>query len=509
MAVTFNQVPANALVPFTYVEIDPSRGGSGGVGFRTLLIGQRLAAGTVAAEVPTPVGSAVQGRSRFGAGSQLAVMIESFRRQNTTGQLWAVALDDAAGAVQQTTTITVSSAATAAGTIALYIGGRRVSVGIAGAATTAAIATAIDTALKAAGGGTNGVLPVTSGVTGSVVTLTARNAGASGDVDVRHSYQPDESLPAGVALAIAVGTAGTTDPDISDALDTVVDERFNVIGHPYNAAAAMTTLETELAARWGPTRQHDGMAFTAYRGTAAAATTYGNARNSPYVSVMAISTSPSSVVQWAGAIAGAVALSAAADPALPFQTLPLRGILPAPLANRFSHAERETLLSDGIATHTVDRAGVVSLERLVTTYQTAAGGVPDAVYRDANTLFQLSFLRASFRRRFRRFARYKLASDGTRFGPGQRVVTPSTARAEAIGLFRQWERDGQVENADRFKDGLVVERHETDPNRLDFLLPPDLVNQLRVMAASISFTLQESLQEEEDADAEAEEEEEV
>ena len=58
MAVTFNQVPANALVPFTYVEIDPSRAGSIGAAFRSLLIGQRLASGTVAAGVPTPVGSA-------------------------------------------------------------------------------------------------------------------------------------------------------------------------------------------------------------------------------------------------------------------------------------------------------------------------------------------------------------------------------------------------------------------------------------------------------------------
>ena len=43
------QVPANALVPFTYVEIDPSRAGSSGAAFRSLLIGQRLASGTVAA----------------------------------------------------------------------------------------------------------------------------------------------------------------------------------------------------------------------------------------------------------------------------------------------------------------------------------------------------------------------------------------------------------------------------------------------------------------------------
>ena len=497
MAITFNQVPADALVPFTYVEIDPSRAGAGGAAFRSLLIGQRLAAGSVAEATPTPIGGVLDGRAKFGAGSQLALMIAAFRRQNPQGQLWGVALDDAAGSAAATTTITVSSAATGAGTIALYVAGRRIAVGISGAATTSEVATAIDTAIVAAGGGATGVLPVTSAAAAAVVTLTNRNAGASLDVDVRHSYHVDESLPPGVGLTIAGGVAGATDPDIDDALDAVTDERFNVIGHPYNVAASMSKLNEALAARWGPTRQHDGVAFTAYRGTAAAATTYGNARNSPYSVVEGISTSPSPVMSWAGALAGAVALSAAADPALPFQTLPLRGILPAQLAARFSHAERETLLSDGIATHTVDRAGVVSIERLVTTYQTAPGGVADAAYRDANTLFTLSLLRASFRQRLStKFARYKLANDGTRFAPGQRVVTPSTARAEAIALFRAWESRGLVENADAFKAGLIVERNGGDPNRLDFLLPPDLVNQLRVVAASISFTLQESLTEE-------------
>ena len=123
MAVSFNQVPANALDPFTYVEIDPSRAGTTGAAFRSLMIGQRLASGTVAAGVPTPVGSAVDARSKFGAGSMLAIMIAAFRRQNPTGQLWGVALDDAAGATDQTHTITVSAAATGAGTISLYIAG--------------------------------------------------------------------------------------------------------------------------------------------------------------------------------------------------------------------------------------------------------------------------------------------------------------------------------------------------------------------------------------------------
>ena len=496
MAVNVPGVPQDALVPFTYVAIDPSRGGGVTPRFRTLLIGQRLASGTAAAEVPAPVGDEVNARSLFGAGSMLAAMCESFRRNNRNGQLWAVPLDDAAGATQGTTTITVSAAATGAGTIALYIAGRRIAVGITGATTAADIATAIDTAVVAAGGGANGVLPVSSSVSAAVVTLTTRNGGTASDIDVRHSYQSDESLPPGVALAIA-GTAGATDPDITDALDAVVDERFNVIGHPYTAAASMLALETELGARWGPTRSHDGVAISAYRGTASAGTTYGNARNSPYSSVMGISTSPSPVTQWAGALAGRVALSAASDPALQFTTIPLRGILPAPLANRFSHAERETLLSDGISTHTVDRSGVVAIERMVTTYQTATGGVPDAAFRDANTLFTVSFLRASLRARLAtKFSRYKLGNDGGRFNPGERVATPSTVRADIIGLFRQWERAALVESADAFKEGLVVERNEGDPNRLDILLTPDLINQVRVIAALISFTLQETLQDE-------------
>ena len=218
MAITFNQVPENALVPFTYVEIDPSRAGSSGAAFRSLMIGQRLAAGTVAAGVPTPVGIAVDARSKFGAGSMLAIMVAAFRRQNPTGQLWAVALDDAAGATDQTHTITVSAAATGAGTISLYIAGRRIAVPISGALAVAAVATAINTAIVNAGGGAAGVLSVTSAVAAAVVTLTARNGGASSDIDVRHSYQPDEALPPGVGLTIAAGTAGSTDPDISDAL---------------------------------------------------------------------------------------------------------------------------------------------------------------------------------------------------------------------------------------------------------------------------------------------------
>ena len=46
---------------------------------------------------------------------------------------------------------------------------------------------------------------------------------------------------------------------------------------------------------------------------------------------------------------------------------------------------------------------------------------------------------------------------------------------------------GWVENFDQFAEELVVERNQSDPNRMDFLLPPDLMNNFLVSAAKMSF----------------------
>jgi phage tail sheath gpL-like len=48
---------------------------------------------------------------------------------------------------------------------------------------------------------------------------------------------------------------------------------------------------------------------------------------------------------------------------------------------------------------------------------------------------------------------------------------------------------GLVEGFDQFKADLVVERDALDANRLNFLLPPNLINQLVVTAAKVQFRL--------------------
>jgi phage tail sheath gpL-like len=74
-------------------------------------------------------------------------------------------------------------------------------------------------------------------------------------------------------------------------------------------------------------------------------------------------------------------------------------------------------------------------------------------------------------------------------GSGQAIVTPNVAKAEAIAIFRDWEAAGYVENVSQFKDELVVERNADNPDRLDILLPPDLVNQLRQLGVLFQFRL--------------------
>lgn len=69
-------------------------------------------------------------------------------------------------------------------------------------------------------------------------------------------------------------------------------------------------------------------------------------------------------------------------------------------------------------------------------------------------------------------------------------MTPSIIRGELIAMYTKLEEKAIVENADLFAKYLIVERNKDDPNRVDVLLPPDLVNQLRVFAVLAQFRLQ-------------------
>ncbi|MFH2126901.1 MAG: phage tail sheath C-terminal domain-containing protein, partial [Pseudomonadota bacterium] len=159
-------------------------------------------------------------------------------------------------------------------------------------------------------------------------------------------------------------------------------------------------------------------------------------------------------------------------------------------AGHFSQSERNVLLHGGVSTFIVDDGGDCMVERLITTYQTNALGVDDPSYLDVNTIMTLIYIRTQVRSRISNaYPRHKLADDDARVGAGQAVVRPKDLRVEIIALFKEMETAGIVENLEQFKDDLIVERDSSDKNRVNALMPPDLVGQFRVFAGQVQFIL--------------------
>ncbi len=492
MPLTFDNIPSGIRTPGQFLEFSNARAVQGSEQHIALIIAQRLAAGTVAALVPTLVPSGELAETYFGAGSHAAEMCRAFKRANGATPLWVIALNDAGGSVARTVTLTVTGPATAAGTIVLYIAGRRVTVAVASGAVQNTIATNINAAIQAHSD--YGRMPVTSAVATNVVTLTFRNKGTvANGVDTRLNYQQGESLPAGVAVVIAQGVAGSGDPDITTATAVIGDVHYHTIASALPDSTNANALAAFLATKWGPTIQQDAQGFIGVLGNLSALQTIGDAFNSPHLTafeiggLLANSPTPSYIAAANVAAVDAREASNTINPGRPRQTLALTEVLPPAAGDRFSREERDTLLYSGIATHKVV-AGAVQIERLITTYQTSPAALPDASYLDVERLRTLAQMRSEVRAMVAgKYPRHFLADDGTLYDSGMPVVTPSTITAELIALARSWEGRAMLENIEQFIADLLVERDATDKSRLNYRLAPDLTDGFRVGAGQIQF----------------------
>ncbi|TCS62586.1 phage tail sheath subtilisin-like domain-containing protein [Varunaivibrio sulfuroxidans] len=489
--ISFNQIPIDLRTPGAYLEFDNSAAVRGlpGMPSRILVIGQKLAAGTQPALTPVQILDEAAAEAAFGRGSMAHLQFRALKAANTWTESWAIALDDDVAAAPAAGSILFGGALGAAGTINLYIAGQRVRIGVGAADTPAAVATATAAAINAATD-----LPVTAAVnavTLAQVDITARGAGAAGnDIDLRVNYNFGEALPTGLTAVITAMAGGATNPDIAGAIAAFGDAWYTDIAMPYTDAANLTALESELARRAGPLVMMDGHAYAAATGTHAALTTLGNARNSEHLTIIAATGSPSAPWAWSAALCAVAAFHIRIDPARPLQTLALAGVMAPDAGQRFTLEERNLLLFDGVSTFRVDDGGRVLIERAITTYETNAAGIADPSYLDLTTIKTLAYLRYSVRARIvSKFPRHKLASDGTEYGAGQAIVTPSVIRAELIALFKDWENAGLAEGMAQFKADLVVERDAGDVNRVNALIPPDVVNQFRVFAGKVQFRL--------------------
>lgn len=495
MTVPFKQIPGNIRVPLFYAEVDPSFANTAQFNQRALLIGQKTSAGSAAANVPIQCQSVADAKSQCGQGSILAQMAYAYRQNDPFGEVWLLPVVDDGAAVAAVGSINTTAAATAAGSLYLYIGGIRVTLALTGSQTAAQIATALAAAINAVND-----LAVTAAVDGSItskVNLTAKNAGVCGnDIDIRFNYLGNaggEALPTGYAATIVAMASGATNPVLTTALANLADQPFDFIAVPWTDATSLNALQAFLndtSGRWAWTTQVYGHMFTAYRGTFGNRVTLGTGRNDQHASVMGFFDSPTPNWKWAAAVAAQAAVSVRADAGRPLQTLPLFDVLAPPIQSRDSLTNRNTLLFDGISTFTVDAAGQVRIDRLITTYQLNSFSQPDNSYLSIETLFLLMLvLRGMASLVTTKYARVKLAADGTRVGAGSNVVTPNLIRADLIAYYRELESQGMVQNSDAFAQGLIVQRNASNPNRIDVLWPGTLINQLNVFALLAQFRL--------------------
>lgn len=621
MAISFSNIPSNIRTPLFYAEMDNSMANTATGSNKSLLIGQMLEDGQATANAPVLISSVNKAKELFGRGSQLALMVEAYRNQDTSGELWCVG--QKVEGVAATGKIHISGETIKAGILSLYVNATKLGIVIpaqtsdeeiaklvvasinskkdlpiraesqeemieasaaklVGSALSSedlsplkianasckitidgtaieindldlsecedfeAIATALQSKLDNRGtisfvddhfeiiSATTGTSSTVDYVTtasdigddtdiatllklsvdakatqvlgkdsyqkGYIVICTAKGEGKYGDeiilnLNLRGYVNGEENLN-GVEVTIDNMADGEGVVDLDEVFSHLGDETYTFVGIPDCDADNLDKCKNEFndsTGRWSYARMQYGHVFTTMRRDDNELVTFGKLRNDQHVSIFGIEkANPEATWVLTAAITGREAQFISIDPARPTQTGQLNNIMATAIESRFNMQVRDTLLHNGIATLYVE-GGYVRIERAITTYQVNSMGDEDNSYLDSETLFTLATIVTRLKTVITsKYARHKLANDGTRYGPGQAIVTPNVIRSELIAQYNAMEQEGLVENADLFAKYLIVERNANDPNRLDVLLPPDLVNQLRIFAMLTQFRLQYS-----------------
>ena len=491
-SMTFSQIPSGLRVPFFYVELDNSKANSFNPDMRALLIGLKSTGATAAANVPVLCSSADQARAMFGQDSMLAAMVEQFRAGNLFTELWCAPLAEPAAGVAAVQTITFTGTASEAKVAALYIGTTRLPVAIGTGDTAATVATAMAAAITA-----NTRLPVSATAAAGVLTITAKFKGEAGNgVAVslnRRGVMGGEQLPAGLSAgAVTLATPGAGAPDLAGLIANLGDNEYDFIATPFADAPSLDTLKTEMndtAGRWSWARQIFGHVYTAKRDTVGGLQAFGVTRNDQHATLFGLEPSVGACdYEYLAARVAREAALLSGHVARPTQTGEVLNVLtPAP-EKRHTLTEKQTLLGSGVATHYHGKDGVVRIERSITTYQKNAWGSPDTSYLNSENMHQLAYVMRRLRAGVTsRFGRHALRSDGARVPEG--VATPKMIKAQLVADYADMEAMGVVERSDLFAANLIVEIDQNNPDRVNVLYPPDLVNQLRIFAVLNQFRL--------------------
>lgn len=348
---------------------------------RIAIIGTKTAAGTATAGQVYEVVDATQTDGLFGIGGELALMcrvafaVSAFLQKGP--RVYAVAVAENAGGTANVKTLTVTGTATADGNHIVRVAGRTFTVGVRSGDTQNAVATAISNTMKANAEN----LPVVVTVATNVVTLTHPTKGVNG-TDLATSI--DQQV-AGSALAFANTATGAGAADHQPAIDALAALKYDGVVFSNHAAADITEINTDIAARWSPTDKGWRWYFLADTVSIASATSLAAAANHQGVIVTSCEGCPN----MPGEIATAMAMAAFSRerPNANYNGLRLP-LYPPVAATAYIGSEVETAIAAGLTALTpiIDSTGAIiagqlKIERMVTT-KTTTNSQPDARNRD-------------------------------------------------------------------------------------------------------------------------------
>lgn len=487
--ITFDQIPLSLNTPGAYIEFDSSRAVRGlqAMPHDVLIVAQKLAGGSGTAGVPYQVRSSDEARALGGQHSMAYQMVAAYKAIDSLTPVWLILQADNGGGVAATGSIVWTGTATEGGEVAVYVGGRRVPVACPVGTTAAQLETAALAAFALEGD----TVTTVAGNAAAGLDFTARHTGTQGnDIRLGVALAAGERTPAGLAFTVTPMASGATDVDYTAVVTAMGEDQYHTVVCGSNAAANLAKIVTELESRFNAMRAIEGVAIAVHNDGQGNLTTIGNTYNSPLLCVPGVENSALVPTPWelAARVAARSASEAQIDPVRAFTGLSLQVSAPH-RGVRFTRAERDTLLTDGISTLMAGSDGKLLIERLITTYQTNALSIPDRALRDLVIVRGLNYLRFTLRARITsKFSRFKLCDDGNEIS-GQPMVSPSILRTEVQAWFKDLQALGIVENYDQFARELLIERDLSDENRVNAIMPPDFVNNFLIFAGKISYKL--------------------
>ncbi len=417
--------------------------------------------------------------------------------------------DDGAAVIAAGVIDFTGSTGVLAGILALYIAGIRVPITVTAALTPTELGDALEAAIIA-----DDNLPVTAVNAIGVVAITAKGLGLWGnDITIEFNLQAGEALPTGITAAVTGMAAGTTVPDIQDALnalgtgDSQNEKFFTDVIHGYgqdtDTIDALSTYNGEGNDFVGNYAKTVARPFRCLSGDVAvdaagltALLAISNARKSNRThGIITVEGSPNHPIEIA---AEAMALMARTNNIRAEESYIGKelDIFPGDVSERWSadYTERDSALKQGITSVTVEN-GVVTLQNVVSFYHPDTIALASNAFLSMRNISIIQNLGNSTKSNFNRekWLSITIVSDAAKVSSTvsrEKVRDIDSVIDDLVALAKAWEGLAWIFTADftiekLAEGGLVVIR--AGSNGFDMTVPTLLSGEGGILNTTVQF----------------------